>query len=179
MSKRNSSAPSKTSHSRSSRRLWVGAATVFAALATAFALSSLAEARPGWLGGHGESRHGFDRERAHDHAEYAIGWALRSVDASDEQTAQIGEIVDGVIDQMAALREPHGEHRDAFVALLAQESIDRGQLEVLRAEELALAETASSLLGSAIADIAETLTQEQRAILLEHAGKHRGRHGWH
>jgi len=77
------------------------------------------------------------------------------------------------------LRAPHEQHRDAFVALLGEAQIDRDKLEALRAQELALAGDASTVLTNALADIADTLSLEQRAELLEHAGRHRRGHGWH
>jgi len=152
-------------------------AILVAALVTALVLASLADAG-GWFGGRGHD-HDFRAERAHDHAEFAVEWALRHLDASDEQQARIQQIVSSAIDELTALREPHEQHREAFVALLGEEQIDRTRLEALRAQELALAGDASSVLTTALAEIAETLTLEQRKELLEHASKHRRGHGWH
>ena len=59
------------------------------------------------------------------------------------------------------------------MALLEDEEIDRAKLEELRQQQIAMAESASRLLADAIADIAEVLTIEQRAELLEHARRHR------
>ncbi len=142
--------------------------------------ASLAEAGAGWFGGwrHGHCRaescgHGFDAERARDHAAFATGWVLRHVDASDEQEERIQGIVSSVIGDVSNLVEPHRADHDAFMALLEDEEIDRAKLEELRQQQIAMAETASRLLADAIADIAEVLTIEQRAELLEHARRHR------
>ena len=51
--------------------------------------------------------------------------------------------------------------------LLTQPSIDRGAIEALRAEQLALADAASKRLAQALADAAEVLTPEQRRRIYE------------
>ena len=86
------------------------------------------------------------------------------------------EIAATTFDAVAPLADPHREHRERMFALLGADEIDRGALEELRAAELALAEQASRAFVSALADLAETLTPEQRAELLEH--RHERGHGW-
>ena len=121
---------------------------------------------------HGPHRHGFaDREAAREHAELAAEWLLRSVDASDEQQARVREIVGASLDALAPLAEQHRAHHEALIELLGQETIDRGALESLRAQELELAEQASRTLVAGIADVAESLTPAQRAELLELASR--------
>ena len=171
----NPSAPSRVKASRRSRLPTV-AAVLGAALLTAFAVASLAEAGRGF-GGHG--RHGFDAERAHDRAEFAVGWVLSRVDATDEQELRIQQIVASAIDELTTLKQQHGGQHDAFLELLVAEKVDRKQLEQLRAQQLVLAETASGLIATALADVADTLSVEQRAELIEHAGRHQRGHGWH
>jgi Spy/CpxP family protein refolding chaperone len=181
MSDLNRSTPSADPE-RSLRAVFLILAALAALLVGAALLSaSLAEAGSRWFGGwqHGHedhAGHGFAAERAQEHAEYATGWALRHLDASEEQTERIQQIVAGLVDGLSQLAGPHREHRDAFLTLLSEQEIDREKLEELRAAELELAETASGLMTEALADVAETLTPEQRAKLLEHASRHR-RHG--
>ena len=154
--------------------LLVGAALLSASLINA----SVAEAGSRWFGHGAHGERGFDPERARDHAEFAAGWALRHLDATGEQTERIQQVVASVIDEMSQLAGPHREHREALLALLSEPEIDRAELEALRAAELELAETASSVLTAALADVAETLTPEQRADLIEHASRHRGHRGY-
>ncbi len=66
--------------------------------------------------------------------------------------------------------------------LLLADTIDRAALETLRAERLADAEQISKNLVSALADVAEVLSPEQRKVLNERIeqfrsmrrGRHRG-----
>lgn len=163
---------------RARRRVfWLGvaAASLVAAIASAIAVGGSSEARAmrGFFGrDHGHHRHGFaDREAAREHAELAAEWLLRSVDASDEQQERVREIVGTSLDALAPLAEQHRAHHEALIGLLGQETIDRGALESLRAQELELADQASRTLVAGIADVAESLTPAQRAELLELASR--------
>lgn len=163
---------------RARRRVfWLGvvAASLAAAIASAIAIGGTSEARAmrGFFGNvHGSHRHGFaDREAAREHAELAAEWLLRSVDASDEQQQRVREIVGASLDALAPLAEQHRAHHEALILLLGQETIDRGALESLRAQELELADQASRALVAGIADVAESLTPAQRAELLEFASR--------
>jgi Spy/CpxP family protein refolding chaperone len=72
---------------------------------------------------------------------------------------------------LSPLREQHQAQRQALLAVLQQPSVDRQALEQLRQAKLQLAETASSRLADATADIAEVLTPEQRAELTAFAAR--------
>ena len=66
---------------------------------------------------------------------------------------------------LSPVQEQHLAQRQAWLEALQQPSIDRQALEELRQAKLHLAETASSRLVEALADVAEVLTPEQRAEL--------------
>ncbi len=159
------------------RVFWMGvvAASLAAAIASVIAIGGSREARAmrGFFGrDHGRHHHGFaDREAAREHAELAAEWLLRSVDASEEQQARVREIVGTSLDALAPLAEQHRAHHEALTLLLGLETIDRGALESLRAQELELADHASRTLVAGIADVAESLTPAQRAELLELASR--------
>jgi periplasmic protein CpxP/Spy len=133
----------------------------------------------GGLGGfhHGFGRHGFRNmspEAAKEHLQVAAKWALRDVDASDEQQERVTAIAAGTVDDLFRLRDRHQENRQAFHAQLGGVTVDRAALEKIRESEMALADEASKRLVRAVADIAEVLTPEQRQALME---KHSRRHG--
>jgi len=170
--------PEPIGEHRARRRVfWLGlvGASLAAAIASAIALGAAGEARAtrGFFGrAHGPHGDGPEAlEAAREHAELAAQWLLRSVDASEQQQARVREIVGASLDALAPLAEQHHAHHEEFAELLAQETIDRGALERLRAQELGLAEQASRTLTASIADIAETLTPAQRAELLEFASR--------
>ena len=156
-------------------------------IGTAIFSAPIASAAGSWFGhehrrwGHGG---GHDPEQVRDHAERAAGWFSDHIDASDEQSEQIRAIVVASVDDFMAQTDEHRGHRDAFVAALVGDTIDRAELERIRSAELALAEDLSRTLVSSLADLAEVLTPEQRAELAELREHFRGghrRHGrfWH
>ena len=165
------SEPRKRRSDRAELKLGVALAGLLALLLVAgsLATASLAQAAGWWgrhHGGHGEMH---DPERALEHADYALGFVLSRVDASDEQQAAATAIVADAMEDLFDLREAHGAFREAFVAELTRPTIDRAALEALRAEQLELAEVASTRLIEAIADLAEVLTPEQRQELVDMA----------
>ena len=110
-----------------------------------------------------------DPAAAKQHAGMAVEWALRGVDATDEQKQQARRITDRLVDQLGPVVEKHREHREAIARELAKPQIDREALERLRREEIALADEASKLAVGSIADLGEVLTPEQRAELIAFA----------
>ena len=107
----------------------------------------------------------------------ATKWALRSVDASEDQQRRVSGILRGPGrgDQDEG---PPSRNREAFARPLGGATVDRAALEEVRKAELALAEEASQLLVKTLADAAEVLTPEQRRQLLEYAHRfHRAEAG--
>jgi Spy/CpxP family protein refolding chaperone len=149
------------------------AAGLLAALLAAGAVVSvpLVSAASGWWArsGHwGHHRHAeFDPEAARERAEFAASWVLRWVDASEEQQERVRAIIAGSVEDLKPLSLRHRRNREAFLVELARPTIDREAIESIRAAELELAELASSRLVEAFTDIAEVLTPEQRAELIE------------
>ena len=168
--------PEPVEQRRARRRVfWLGVAgaSVVAAVASVIAIGGSSEARAmRGLFAHGRHAHGLvEREAAREHAELVAEWLLRSVDASDAQQARVREIVAGSFAALAPLAEQHRARHAALVEELGQPTIDRAALESLRAQELALADTASRTLVASLADLAEALSPAQRAELLELAAR--------
>lgn len=152
--------------------IWFGAlvAGLVGAVLLGGLLVSTSFASAGGMFGRGHSRwhHGSaDPEEAQERAEYAAQWVLRYVDASEEQHAEVNAIIERSVAELTGLRDTHAENRTALVAAFRQVEIDRAELETIRQAELAVADSASRELVAAFADLAEVLTPEQRAELLE------------
>ena len=126
----------------------------------------------GWSGhaGHADIS---DPQVAIERAEIATDFVLMQVHASETQRQQVKAIVKGVINDLLPLHEQHRATHQAFVDALAQPTVNRVTLEQLRAGALQRAETASTRLVQAIADVAEVLTPEQRSELIQLAERFR------
>jgi Spy/CpxP family protein refolding chaperone len=157
-------------------RIWLGflAAGLTGALAGGTIFSaSRAFAHGGFgRGGHGFGHHGRfggDPEQMRQHAEIAVEWALRGVEANEEQRQRVKAVVGDALRDLAATAKTHHENREAFAAELGKPAVDRDALERLRQAEMQLAEEASRRIVQAVADAADALTPEQRRALLDHA----------
>jgi Spy/CpxP family protein refolding chaperone len=104
-----------------------------------------------------------------------VRWVLADVSATEEQQRRISEITAAALQDLRPLRDQHLAARRTAAGLLAQPTLDRAALETLRAQELALADQASRRVVQALADAAEVLTPEQRALL---AARMEQRRGW-
>jgi periplasmic protein CpxP/Spy len=98
---------------------------------------------------------------------------LSRINAAEEQRQQVKTIVQGALHDLLPVRQQHLAQRQAWLEVLKQPRIDRQALEELRQAKLHLAETASSRLVEALADVAAVLTPEQRAELAAFAAR------WH
>jgi len=84
------------------------------------------------------------------------------LDATADQQAKIASIAKAAVADLRPLREKAQAARSQAVALLTAPTIDRTAIERLRAEQIALAETASKRIAQALADATDVLSPEQR-----------------
>jgi Spy/CpxP family protein refolding chaperone len=126
----------------------------------------------GSLGHHGRwhhrHRHGFGRADA-EHVAFFVDWTLSKVDATEDQKARAKEIVREGHAALEGVAEEHRANRARWAEALAAPTIDRGAIESLRQDELRLADSLSKRLSEDLSRLAEVLTPEQRARLVEHA----------
>lgn len=124
----------------------------------------------GWVRAHCSARghHGaMDPEAMRERMEFGVDRMLSKLKATDAQKTQVKSIMETSLNEMLALREQHTANRDAMIASLTGDVVDRARLETARKAEVALAEKASLLLSRTAADVAEVLTPEQRRSFLE------------
>ena len=67
---------------------------------------------------------------------------------------------------MEPVKTQHQQHRQTLLEALGQATVDRDILQQVRSAEVQLLDTASNRLIDAMAEIADTLTPEQRTELL-------------
>jgi Spy/CpxP family protein refolding chaperone len=110
-------------------------------------------------------------EAVRERVEFMTDWLLRRVDASEEQRQQVQSIVQTAVTDLAPVTETHRKNRQAWHEALTQPTVDRQALEALRQAAVQLVDTASKRLVGAIAEVAQVLTPEQRATLLERVAR--------
>ena len=106
-----------------------------------------------------------------DHLEH-VQMMLTKIGASDAQKTQIEAILKPALDDMKATHEAHFAAFKQFHEAISAPSIDRAQLETLRAAQVKLLDDASKRLVIAISDAAEVLSPDQRAALAQEIEKH-------
>jgi Spy/CpxP family protein refolding chaperone len=119
-------------------------------------------------GGHGPMMAGRSTE---DHLEHMQA-LLTKIGASEAQKTQIEAILKPAIDDMKSTHDAHFAAFKQFHEAISAPSIDRAQLETLRASQVKLLDEASKRLVIAISDAAEVLSPDQRAALAQEIEKH-------
>jgi Spy/CpxP family protein refolding chaperone len=84
------------------------------------------------------------------------------LDASTDQQMKIAAITKAAVGDLLPLRDQAQAARAQAVALLTAPTVDRGAVERLRSDEIALAESASKRIVQAMADASDVLTPDQR-----------------
>lgn len=102
------------------------------------------------------------------------------VDATPAQREKLTAIARAAAKDLLPMRDKLHSARTQAAGLIGAQSVDRAGIEKLRAEQIALADTASKRVTQAMADAAEVLTPAQRQKIAEHM-KQRGerRPFWH
>ena len=138
----------------------------------------------GWGHGFGHHRGGLmgaslsgpiDPARMDERIERGIKHFAVEADATPEQTKKIADIAKAAARDVLPLREKAQGVRKQLSDLLTQPAIDRAQLEKVRAEQMANAETLTKRMTQALADAGDVLTPEQRKKVAERMEERRGR----
>ncbi|MBX3635836.1 MAG: Spy/CpxP family protein refolding chaperone [Rubrivivax sp.] len=97
------------------------------------------------------------------------GRALDAVGATDEQKAQVRQIMDAARKDLQGQHEAGRALREQMRTLLAQPSVDANAVEALRQQMQAHREQASRRMTQAMVEASRVLTPEQRQAMAEHA----------
>ncbi len=124
---------------------------------------------PGMHGGfHGGMRWGgapLDPAQIEDRADRMVRHLSIELDATNDQQEKLRTIMRGMLKDVLPAREKAQAARRQARELLTQTTVDRGALEKLRAEQIALADNVSKRVVQALGDAAEVLSPEQRRKL--------------
>jgi len=99
---------------------------------------------------------------------------LTKIGASDAQKSQVEGILKGAFTELGNTQRAHHAALGKAHELLLGASVDRAQMEALRAEQIRSFDAASKRMLTAFEDAAEVLSPEQRAALAEEVRKHHG-----
>jgi protein CpxP len=165
------------------RRRWrgvlVGTLLLGVGVASGFAAGTV-NGMPFWMM-NAAVHHGLNPERVHQRIDRRVERVLDRVDATKEQQDKVAGIIKGAFNDLTALGIKPWEVREKALTLFRADTIDPAALEAMRAEHIAMADTASKRVVQALTEAAQVLTPEQRRELAErweHRGW-RGHRGWH
>ncbi len=136
----------------------------------------------GWHGGHHKGFADISDADIKAKIERIVKHAAIEIDATQEQQEKITALVTAVAKDLKPVHDQMRATGKEIHDLLLADTIDRTALETLRAARLADAERISKDLVSALADVAEILSLEQRKVLDERIKQFRsmrsgGHHG--
>ena len=97
--------------------------------------------------------------------QHAVGTALDSVGASAEQENKVHDIVAAKFAEIAPNPDEHAALRKRALELLAAPTVDRAEIEKLRAQAVAAFDVKSKAVIGGVLDIADQLTPSQRIKL--------------
>ncbi len=103
------------------RRFWTMAAALSVLGAVAVAVPA-AMAHRGF-GGHGGHGFAHDPEKARERAAFAVEWAFRAVDATEQQQDEGRVVVERIVDELIPLGESHRAHRQGIARELVKPHI--------------------------------------------------------
>ncbi|MFM2449493.1 MAG: hypothetical protein RIS44_1943 [Pseudomonadota bacterium] len=161
---RATSVASTNAAQRDSLRFWLIALLV--ALASSIAQSAWAQ--PGGSGMHGGmwGAHPQQMERL-----------LSSIQATDDQKARIQQIMKKAMNDMAGQREAGRTLREKARAIFSAPTVDANAAEQLRQQMLAQHDQKSRRMMSAMLEVSQVLTREQRVQMAQQMQRHGHQHG--
>jgi protein CpxP len=130
-------------------------------LSTAFG-QGFAWHQGGFMGGIGPMGGPLSPAQLDDRIDRATKHMAIELDASPDQQAKIAGIAKAAVNDLRPLHEKAQAARSQAITLLTAPTLDRSAIESLRADQIALAETASKRIAQAVADASEVLNPDQR-----------------
>jgi protein CpxP len=121
----------------------------------------------GWHGARGHFGAPLDPAQIEDRADRMVRHLSIELDATNEQQEKLRGIMRGMLKDVLPARERAEAARRQARELLTATTIDRGAMEKLRADQIALADTVSKRITQALGDAAEILSPEQRRKLAD------------
>jgi protein CpxP len=129
--------------------------------------------RGGFMGG------SLDPAQIEDHADRAVRHLAIDIDATPDQQQKLEAIVKAALKDLLPMREHLKAGREQARALLTGPQVNRDEIEKLRAQQMALIDSASKRVVQALADAADVLTPDQRREVADRFPPGGFWHRWH
>lgn len=170
------SGPNPQPRSRSRRLTWIVIVALAAGLTVGAATTSAFSRGPGFMGhgfGHGHWHGGFMRgpmtpAQIEDRADRVVRHVAIEIDATADQQDKLRAVVKGAIKDIVPMHDKVHTARAQARKLLTGPTVNRAEIERLRAEQVALVDAFSKRVAQALGDAGEILTVEQRKKLDDH-----------
>jgi Spy/CpxP family protein refolding chaperone len=127
---------------------------------------------------HGRRGGPIDPAELNERLDHMLKHLYVEIDATDAQKAKLEPIIKQAANELMPLRGKVRAARREGVKLLTADTIDRGAIERLRAEQIASADAASKRFTQALTDVAEVLTPAQRKTVAARLERRRHRRHW-
>ena len=151
---------------RGRRATWVAVAVLAAGLTGAAATTAFSRGGFGPAHWHGSFMHGpLSPAQIEDRADRMVRHVAIEIDASAEQQDKLRAVVKGAVKDIVPMREKVHAARTQARKLLTEPTVNRAEIEWLRAEQLALADAFSKRVAQALGDAGELLNIEHRKKL--------------
>lgn len=121
----------------------------------------------------GDHRWAESVEEAQGRARDRAAWVLGRLDAGSEQKDQIYAILDTLVEKLYPLKQFGLEVRRDLITELSRPQLDQTALQSLRADIMAMADSASAELVVAVTAASDVLTVEQRLQIATHLARHK------
>ena len=169
---------------RTRKAAWIAVAVIAVGLTGAAATSAFSRG-PGfgpmhWHGG-GFMRGPMTPAQIEDRADRMVRHLAVEVDASNDQQDKLRAIAKAAVKDIVPMRDKVHASREQARKLLTESTVNRAEIERLRAEQVALADAFSKRVAQALGDAGEILTVEQRKKIddfLPHPGVPGPGRGW-
>ena len=119
-----------------------------------------------------------DPARFQQHIQKRVDRALTGTDVSDAQKAKVAEILKTAFTDMKPLFEKSMQNRKAMQDAMQAPTIDRAQIEKIRADQIQLQDARSKRFTQALTDAGDVLSAQQRQAFFKNWSnhEHRGHH---
>ncbi len=162
---------SANSHQSKGRRWWL-------LLALPVALAGVHGARAWAFGGPGMG-FGLEEGSPAEHEAFMqrrLEKALDLVKATDSQRAAIKPIIQQLAADLKSIHKQHGQLHKAMLDAFAATTLDAAGIENLRVQASALLDQASKTITTALVQVGNILTVDQRQTLIQQMRNHGGHH---